>query len=152
MPLEILEPRHESAVEHGTQVIEFREQPLLGVTLWRLHPRDEIAAHFGCEALVRAAPDFRGPQVTRGMQLGAARAQLREQRVVDEMVRDAEPALGELIDQARRRERSGRRLDFDFASGRRLLRALAGLRRLDAGFFGGHNMVPRHCGEPQRQA
>ena len=25
-------------------------------------------------------------------------------------------------------------------------------RRFGAGFLAGHNMVPRHCGEPQRQA
>lgn len=125
---------------------------MFGIALGGLEPGDEIAAYLRRKLLACAAPDFRGTQRTRCVQFDAARAQLGQQRGVDEIVDHAEAALGQLVDQARRRERSARR----FASGLRLLRVFAGVRR---GFFafvsfflGGHNMVPRHCGEPQRQA
>ena len=109
---------------------------------------------------ILTAPDARGTQSARGVQRQAARSQISEQFSIHEFVDDAEPARGELFDQptdgARRRGRSPRRFDCV----RRLLRACDGsrfgsrfgVRRFTAGFFAGHNMVPRHFGEPQRQA
>lgn len=103
------------------------------------------------------------------MQRLATLAQAGEQRGLDEIIGDAEAARRELVDQlyqrARRRGRSPRRLLFGRTSfvGRRageLRLAAVALRRLSfdevrrrgAAFFGGHNIVPRHFGEPQRQA
>jgi len=158
VPLEILEPRHQLAVQRHAQLVEPREQPLFGVERGLGQPGDEIAAHFGRQLFLRAATDTRSPQRTAGMQVPATFAQLFQQTGVDEIVDYAEAARRQLIDQridgpvyrARRRGRSPRRL----ACGRRVL-ALAlgfGLRRFGCGLFAGHNMVPRHFGEPQRQA
>ena len=153
MALEIFETRHELAIERGAQLIEPREYSMFGVALRLLQPGDEIAAHFGNEFRVFTPPYFRGAQVARLVQLDTARPQIGEKLCVDEIVRHAETAFGQLIDQARRRDRSPRR----FASGRRLLRALTGLRRLAIGFLllfflGGSSMDPRHFAAPQRQA
>ena len=150
--LEVLESRHETTVERDAQLFELRQQLLLGVEFGLGQPRDEIAAHFGSLALLRATPDTRLAQSTRGMQRQATRPQVAQQAASHEVVDDAEPARRELFDQraygARRRGRSPRRFDCV----RRLLRACGFDRRLTAFCFGGHNMVPRHRGEPQRQA
>jgi hypothetical protein len=151
--LEILESGHEPAVERGTQLVEPRQDALFGIALRMLQPGDEVAAHFRSELRFVSAPHSRRPQGAGLVQFDAARAKLREQCGVDEIIDHAEPGFRELIDQARRRDRSPR----CFAAGRRDLRASTGLWRLAAGFlrffFGaGSSIEPRHLGEPQRQA
>ena len=154
MTLEVFEPGHERAIERGSQFFEPRQHALLGITLGLLEPGDEVPAHFGHELRVIATSDSRRPQTAGLVQLDAALAQLGEQLRVDEVVSNTEAAFGELIDQARRRDRSPRR----FASGRRVLRAFPGLATfgrlgLAAFFFGAaSSMEPRHFGDPQRQA
>ena len=154
MTLEILEAGHEFAIHGDAQIVELAQQLLLRIELGLGKPGDEIAAHLGREAFVRAATDARGTQRAARVQRQAARAQLGQQLRANEIVDDAEAARGELPYHpwARRRGRSPRR----FACGRRLLRACAGsrfgVRRFTGFFFGGHNMVPRQCGEPQRHA
>ena len=156
--LEIFEAGHERAVEHGAQLLEPREYALFGIALGLLQPGNEIAADFGHVLRVVATPDPRRLEATGLVQFDAALTQLGEQLRVDEVVSNTVTAFGELIDQARRRDRSPRR----FASGRWVLRAFPGLRRFAAGlatfffgaaFFGAaSSMEPRHFGEPQRQA
>ena len=70
------------------------------------------------------------------VQLDAARAQFREQLGVDEVVSHAEAAFGELIDQARRRDRSPRRFGLR-ATALACLHGLASSwQRVSAFFFG----------------
>jgi hypothetical protein len=148
MAVEILEPRHQAAVEFHAQFFEPGQQALFGVELRLGQPRNEVPADLGREAFIGAAPDARRPQRAGLVQRAAASAQVLEQIRVDEGIDNAVAARAELLDQARRRERSPRR----FACGRRLLRACVVLRFFAGFFFGGHNMVPRHLGEPQRHA
>ena len=151
--LEILETGHEAAIERNTQLIEPAQQDLFGIQRRFGEPRDEVASDVGREPFVRAASDARRAQGAGRMQRQAAGAKLRQQIRLDEVVDVSEPARGELIDQARRRGRSPPRLFFGrWTCGRRLLRACVGLRRFTGTFFGGHNIVPRHLGEPQRHA
>ena len=160
--LEILEPGHERAIERGSQLVELREQALLGIALGLLQPGNEVAAHFGSELRVRR----RGRRAPVAGRRSACSSTQRSRSSASSSASTkssshAETAFGELIDQARRRDRSPRR----FACGRRLLRrCLARLwRRFRLARFGvwlrlrllsgaAISMVPRHFGEPQRQA
>ena len=135
------------------QFIEPCQHALLGIPLGLLEPGDEVPAHFGHELRVVTTSDQRRPQTACQVQLDAALTQLGEQFRVDKVVGNTEAAFGELIDHARRRDRSPRR----FASGRILRPFFLGLRRLPAClaafFFGAaSSMEPRHFGDPQRQA
>jgi hypothetical protein len=161
MPLVILEPGHELAIERHLQFIEPCEQPLLGIAFGMCEPRNKIAAHFRNQPLVRTETNARGAQCAGRVQLDAAIVQCLAQLSVDKLIDHAEPAFGELLDQARRRVRSfGRptrtrrvlrlfvaRVVFGADFGRRCV--FFGFSTV---FLGGHNMVPRHCGEPQRHA
>ena len=139
----------------ASQFVEPRQHALLGIALGLLEPGDEVPAHFGHELRVVTTSDSRRPQTAGLVQLDAALTQLGEQLRVDEVVSNTEAAFGELIDQARRRDRSPRR----FASGRGIAALLAracgvcAALGLAAFFFGAaSSMEPRHFGEPQRQA
>jgi hypothetical protein len=88
-------------------------------------------------------------------------AQLREQIRVDEIVDHGNAARRELLDQPgeavyRRAGAADRRDAWPAAAllalGRAWRRSPWPCGVFGAGLFAGHNMVPRHCGEPQRQA
>ncbi len=95
--LEILQPGHERTVQGDTQLVELREQPLLGVEFRFGQPGDEIATHLRRKSLARAPTDARGTQRTLLLECAATRAQVVEQACVHEIVDHAEAARSELL-------------------------------------------------------
>jgi hypothetical protein len=115
--LEILEPGHERAIERRPQFVEPAEQALFGVAFGSFEPGNEITADLGGNLLAAAAAYARRAQPPGTVQLDTTLAQFGQQLVVHETVSHTEAMFGELIDQARRRDRSPVR----FASARRPL-------------------------------